>query len=127
MNDRLALELVEHALAFVARNDLSKVIRTCLDRLDDSEGIYNASEDEAQETQETKPVESWTVGGNHGRFYYVFRDSRTWSCTCPDHLFRGRTCKHILARMHTSTPPIGRITKSAHERIMDRARRNLDA
>jgi hypothetical protein len=36
------------------------------------------------------------VGGND--YEVVFHpDSRTWSCSCPDHQYRGGPCKHIIA------------------------------
>ena len=36
------------------------------------------------------------VGGND--YEVVFHpDSRTWSCSCPDHQYRGEPCKHIIA------------------------------
>jgi uncharacterized Zn finger protein len=30
-----------------------------------------------------------------GMYYKVTSNGNEWECTCPDHVQRGRTCKHI--------------------------------
>lgn len=43
----------------------------------------------------------YQVEGDSGHHYTVYYNPRTrrWVCTCPDSLFRARTCKHIKAVM----------------------------
>ena len=30
------------------------------------------------------------------KLYTVIKRGSTWNCTCPDHIFRARVCKHII-------------------------------
>jgi len=45
------------------------------------------------------PIEEYRVTGDRGITYIVthYTDEDRWSCTCPDHVYRERECKHIKA------------------------------
>lgn len=42
-----------------------------------------------------QPQVGGEVMGDHGKAYTVRCVDGKWSCTCRDHEFRGRECKHI--------------------------------
>jgi len=43
-----------------------------------------------------RSASEYTICGESGRCYEVVGDEESWTCTCPDHNFRRKVCKHIL-------------------------------
>ena len=39
----------------------------------------------------------WEVSGSNGETHIVAHDWDGWMCTCPDHYYRHRFCKHMKA------------------------------
>ena len=37
----------------------------------------------------------WEVSGSNGATHIVAHDWDGWMCTCPDHYYRKRECKHM--------------------------------
>src|SRR5690242_20321976 len=51
-----------------------------------------------------------------GSCYYVTKQTNKYSCTCPDHQYRSRDCKHILALIdHLKVKTQARIIHQAEQ------------
>lgn len=49
----------------------------------------------------------YEVPSQTGNGRYLVRTGKLqWTCTCPDHMFRGSVCKHMLATSELTNRPV---------------------